>query len=69
MEEKLCMQCSGSIKRWMELNPKFEMWICNRCHRVWTRDELGVFVDHKIVSIDLGTFVSSMYSDSGKKVE
>ena len=64
-----CNCCSGDMDMFMELNPKTELWVCDRCHRVFIKDERGVMHDHIIKKYYPQKLIRALNTNTGKRVE
>lgn len=46
-----------------------ELWVCDRCHKVFTREADKVFHDHDIVGFSPSVIIQALNMDSGKRNE
>lgn len=65
---KQCGNCSGETHLILKVKD-WELWLCDRCKRVWFRDEKGMMHDRKIVSQDFALALQIMGLATGKQDE
>jgi len=67
--ERQCSFCSGIIKVFMRFTNKRQLWICNRCKKVFVQDANGVMHENDIEQFYPKRLFKALKAETGKRVE
>ena len=63
-----CGFCSGETHLILKVED-WELWLCDRCKKVWFKDEKGMMNDRVVISQDFALALQIMGLETGKTNE